>query len=290
MNPVALELPEDKSQWPAWFEHQLVGSDLRLLVRQLELLAGQTTPLPDGVTWEEQLRVEFSDAIPGVLSRGLSSLSSADLQRLIRRPRLLLALQERVFTDGGEYWKNLSRSDASAQSVQSHQDSFAQEVERQTVKLATNRERTVSTSNTLKTILYFASLAATILLAVYLLRPASPGRYFAREGLLTSAVKGNDFCNTLASAIREDWDPNSTDAVFRRQLQELKDSCNRLITAPLPQLDAQVAGDLRTRCSKWQAALTDLLSELDSRRPVVEVQREANELVGRLVKVLGELG
>jgi hypothetical protein len=53
MNPVALDLPEDKSQWPAWFEHQLVGPDLRLLVRQLEIHAGQTTPLPDGVTWEE---------------------------------------------------------------------------------------------------------------------------------------------------------------------------------------------------------------------------------------------
>lgn len=290
MNPVALDLPEDKSQWPAWFEHQLVGSELRLLVRELELLGGQTTPLPDGVTWEEHLRVEFSDAIPSVLSRGLSSLSTADLQRLIRKPRLLLALQELVFTDGGEHWKNLSRSVGSAQSVQSLQDSFAQEVERQTVKLATNRERTGSTSSTLKTILYVASLAATILLAVYFFRPASHGRYFAREGLLTSAVNGNDFCRTLASAIREDWAPDATDAVFRRQLQELKDSCDRLITAPLPQLDAQVASDLRTRCSKWQAALTDMLSGLDSGRPVVVVRREANELVGRLVKVLGELG
>lgn len=55
-------------------------------------------------------------------------------------------------------------------------------------------------------------------------------------------------------------------------------------------IDAGVANDLRTRCSKWQAALTDMLSGLDSRRPVVEVRREANELVGRLVKVLGELG
>jgi hypothetical protein len=256
----------------------------------LELLAGQTTPLPDGVTWEEQLRVEFSDLVPGVLSRGLSSLSPADLQRLIRKPRLLLALQELVFTEGGEHWKNLSRSVGSAQSVQSLQDSFAQEVERQTVKVATKRERTGSTSSTLKTFLYVASLAATILLAVYFFRPASSGRYFAREGLLTSAVKGNDFCNTLASAIREDWDPDATDAVFRRQLQELKDSCNRLITAPLPQLDARVASDLRTRCSKWQAALTDMLSGLDSGRPVVEVRREANELVGRLVNVLGELG
>jgi hypothetical protein len=62
MNPVALYLPEDKSQWPAWFEHQLVGSDLRLLVRQLELLAGQTTPLPDGVSWEELCYISMRES------------------------------------------------------------------------------------------------------------------------------------------------------------------------------------------------------------------------------------
>jgi hypothetical protein len=290
MTPLALDLPEDKSQWPAWFEHQLLGSDLRLLVRQMELLAGQTTALPDGVTWEELLRVEFSDLLPKILSSGLSSLSPGDLQRLIRKPRLLLALQECVFTDGGEYWRNFQRSDASAQSIKSHQDRFVQEVERQTVRLATSQEAIGSNSSILKTLLFVASLAATILLAVFFLRPASNGRYFARAGLLTTAAKGNDFCKTLASAIREDWDPNATDAVFRRQLQDLKDSCERLIDAELPQLDAKVASDLRTRCTKWQSSLSDMLVQIDSGRSLADVQREANELVDRLVKVLGELG
>jgi hypothetical protein len=290
MSPRALDLPEDKSQWPAWFEHQLLGSDLRLLVRQMELLAGQTNPLPDGITWEELLRVEFSDLLPKILSSGLSSLSPGDLQRLIQKPRLLLALQECVFTDGGEYWRNFRRSDASAQSVKSHQDRFVQEVERKTVMLATSRESIGSTGSTLKTLLFVASLAATILLAVFFLRPASNGRYFARAGLLTTAAKGNDFCKTLASAVREDWEPNATDAVFRRQLQDLKDSCERLIDAKLPQLDAKVASDLRTRCTKWQSSLSDMLVQIDSGLPVADVRREANELVDRLVNVLGELG
>ena len=55
MNLIVLELPEDKSKWPTWFETQLVGPDLRLLVRQLELLAGTPSSLADGKTWDDHL-------------------------------------------------------------------------------------------------------------------------------------------------------------------------------------------------------------------------------------------
>ena len=290
MNTVALELPEDKSLWPTWFEQQLLGSDLRLLIRQLELMTGQSTSLPDGVAWEEHLLAEFSELVPGILSHGLSILSPADLQRLIRKPRLLLALQELVFIEGGEYWKNLQRSESSIQSIQLMQESFVLATKLEIAKPATSQNSIGSTKNSLKPFLYVSALAASFLLAIYFFPPASQGRYFAREGLLTSAMQGNDFCKTLASAIREDWDPNAAEPVFRRQLQELKDSCDRLINASLPQLEVKVASDLRNRCTKWKSSLTDMLAGLDSGRPVDDVRQNANELVERLVKVLGDLG
>jgi hypothetical protein len=283
MNLISLELPEDKSKWPAWFETQLVGGELRLLVRQLELLT-------DGETWDEQLNAEFAEQLPIILSRGLSSLSAADLQRLIREPRLLLALQERVFIEGGEYWQSIALSDSVSQSAESVLAGLLNDTDRGTSTSFPKHSNPKSSWLSLPNAIYLAAIAATILLAIFYVQPSSPGGFFARQGLLTSSIQGNAFCKSLAEAVRQDWDSNASDPSFRVQLQSLKDSCDRLINAELKQLDAAVANDLRTRCQKWQATLTKLLADLDSGRPVVEVRQETNPLVDKLVKVLSELG
>ena len=290
MNLIVLELPEDKSKWPTWFETQLVGPDLRLLVRQLELLAGTPSSLADGKTWDDHLNAEFTDQIPAILSQGLSCLSEVDLQRLIREPRLLLALQERVFIEGGEYWQGIARSDGMSQSAESVLAGLLRDKDRTTPTSLPKHSIPKSSWLSLQNALYLAAIAATILLAVFYTQPTTPGRFFARQGLLTSSVQGNEFCKSLAAAVRQDWDSNASDPSFRLQLQALKDSCDRLINAKLTQLDTEVANDLRTRCRKWQATLSDMLIALDDGRPVGQVRQEANQLVDRLVNVLSDLG
>jgi hypothetical protein len=142
----------------------------------------------------------------------------------------------------------------------------------------------------LRTVLMLATLAASALIAVFLMQPRNQGSFFDRTGLVVSSLEGREFTKSLAVAIREDWDADSPDAEFRNQLRSLRDSCERLLVADLHQLSPAVAQDLKTRCRKWQNSFSEMLGALDTGRPVSEVRQEANQVVDRLVRVLSDLG
>lgn len=302
MNPLALELPEDQSLWATWLDHQVVGPDLRLLVRQWELLAGVTSELSLGESWEQRLVAQFADQLPKILANGLGAISSDELQRFLLQPRLLLALQEQVFMSGEPYWDRLSRSemhlDDSARS-----SSKVRAAVREPAQPAVTKEHHAKVSSSfdknstpmpsrspLRTALMLAAVAASALFAVFYLQPRNRSRFFDRTGLVVSSLEGREFTKSLAVAIREDWDADSTDAKFRNQLRSLRDSCERLLVADLHQLSPAVAQDLKTRCRKWQASFSEMLDALDTGRPVSRVRQEANKLVDRLVTVLSDLG
>ena len=302
MNPLALELPEDHSLWATWLDHQVVGPDLRLLVRQWELLAGVNSELSPGESWEQRLVAQFTDQLPKILAIGLGALSSDELQRFLRQPRLLLALQEQVLMSGGPYWERLYRSemhlDDSARS-----SSKVRAAVRETAQPAVTKEHQVEVSpsldrnstptpsrSSLRTVLMLAAVAASALIAVVYLQPGTKSRFFGRTGLVGSTLEGREFTKSLAVAIRDDWDADSSDAEFRNQLRSLRDSCERLLAADLHQLSPDVAQDLKTRCRKWQASFSEMLDALDTGRPVSKVRLEANQLVDRLVAVLSDLG
>lgn len=302
MNPLALELPEDHSLWATWLDHQVVGPDLRLLVRQWELLAGINSELFPEESWEQRLVAQFTDQLPKILAYGLGALSSDELRRFLRQPRLLLALQEQVFMNGGPYWERLSRSamhlDDSAGSSYKVRAAV-----RETAQPAVKKEHQVEASaslarnsapkpsrSPLRTILMLAAVAASALFAVVYLQPKSQSRFFDRTGLVVSSLEGREFTKSLAVAIRDDWKADSSDAEFRNQLRSLRDSCERLLTADLHQLSPAVAQDLKIRCRKWQTSFSQMLDALDTGRPVSRVRQEANQLVDRLVTVLSDLG
>lgn len=314
MNPLALELPEDQSLWPTWLDHQVVGPDLRLLVRQWELLSGASAGYSagysagfspedsSGESWEQRLVSQFSDQLPKILANGLGALSSDELLRFLRQPRLLLALQEQVFLNGGPYWERLSRSEIhveEASGISSKVRATVREFDqaegarehRLHVSSSSEKSSTKSSSRSpLRMALILAAVAASALIAVFLMQPRDQGRYFARTGLVVSSLEGREFTKSLAVAIREDWDTDSSDEEFRNQLRSLRDSCERLLAADLRQLSPAVAQDLKTRCKKWQASFSEMLDGLDTGRPVSEVRQEANQLVDRLVTVLSDLG
>lgn len=302
MNPLALELPEDQSLWATWLDHQVVGPDLRLLVRQWELLAGVTSERSSEESWEQRLVSQFTDQLPKILANGLGALSQDELQRFLRQPRLLLALQEQVFMTGGPYWERLSRSESRVEEtsgVSSNVRTAVRELVRSEgatehrghVSSAMEKNRTQTSSRSpLRTVLMLATLAASALIAVFLMQPRNQGRFFDRKGLVVSPLEGGEFRKSLAVAIRDDWDADSPDAEFRNQLRSLRDSCEQLLAADLHQLSPAVAQDLKTRCRKWQASFSEMLDALDTGRPVSQVRQEANQLVDRLVRVLSDLG
>jgi hypothetical protein len=306
MNPLALELPEDQSLWATWLDHQVVGPDLRLLVRQWELLAGVTSELSSErsseESWEQRLVSQFTDQLPKILANGLGALSNDELQRFLRQPRLLLALQEQVFMSGGPYWERLSRSEMhldettrSSSKLRTTVRELAQSdgTKENQAEVSSSFEKTSTQQSNrilLRTVLMLATLAASALIAVFLMQPRNKGSFFDRTGLVVSSLEGREFTKSLAVAIREDWDADSPDAEFRNQLRSLRDSCERLLVADLHQLSPAVALDLKTRCRKWQTSFSEMLDVLETGRPVSEVRQEANQVVDRLVRVLSDLG
>jgi hypothetical protein len=306
MNPLALELPEDQSLWATWLDHQVVGPDLRLLVRQWELLAGVSSELSSErsseESWEQRLVSQFTDQLPKILANGLGALSNDELQRFLRQPRLLLALQEQVFMSGGPYWERLSRSEMhldettrSSSKLRTTVRELAQSdgTKENQAEVSSSFEKTSTQQSNrilLRTVLMLATLAASALIAVFLMQPRNQGSFFDRTGLVVSSLEGREFTKSLAVAIREDWDADSPDAEFRNQLRSLRDSCERLLVADLHQLSPAVALDLKTRCRKWQTSFSEMLDVLETGRPVSEVRQEANQVVDRLVRVLSDLG
>jgi hypothetical protein len=306
MNPLALELPEDQSLWATWLDHQVVGPDLRLLVRQWELLAGVTSELSSErsseESWEQRLVSQFTDQLPKILANGLGALSNDELQRFLRQPRLLLALQEQVFMSGGPYWERLSRSEMhldettrSSSKLRTTVRELAQSdgTKENQAEVSSSFEKTSTQQSNrilLRTVLMLATLAASALIAVFLMQPRNQGSFFDRTGLVVSSLEGREFTKSLAVAIREDWDADSPDAEFRNQLRSLRDSCERLLVADLHQISPAVALDLKTRCRKWQTSFSEMLDVLETGRPVSEVRQEANQVVDRLVRVLSDLG
>jgi hypothetical protein len=301
-----LELPEDQSLWATWLDHQVVGPDLRLLVRQWELLAGVSSELSSErsseESWEQRLVSQFTDQLPKILANGLGALSNDELQRFLRQPRLLLALQEQVFMSGGPYWERLSRSEMhldettrSSSKLRTTVRELAQSDGTKEIQaeVSSSFEKTSTQQSNrilLRTVLMLATLAASALIAVFLMQPRNQGSFFDRTGLVVSSLEGREFTKSLAVAIREDWDADSPDAEFRNQLRSLRDSCERLLVADLHQLSPAVALDLKTRCRKWQTSFSEMLGALDTGRPVSEVRQEANQVVDRLVRVLSDLG
>jgi hypothetical protein len=306
MNPLALELPEDQSLWATWLDHQVVGPDLRLLVRQWELLAGVSSELSSErsseESWEQRLVSQFTDQLPKILANGLGALSNDELQRFLRQPRLLLALQEQVFMSGGPYWERLSRSEMhldettrSSSKLRTTVRELAQSdgTKENQAEVSSSFEKTSTQQSNrilLRTVLMLATLAASALIAVFLMQPRNQGSFFDRTGLVVSSLEGREFTKSLAVAIREDWYADSPDAEFRNQLRSLRDSCERLLVADLHQLSPAVALDLKTRCRKWQTSFSEMLDVLETGRPVSEVRQEANQVVDRLVRVLSDLG
>lgn len=310
MTTIALELPENISQWPAWLEKQIVGTQLRQLVMQLEVIAGtkakQTTSEKSTVV---RLRELIGNDLPAVLNSGLNALSHERLKTLVQQPRLLLALQEVVFTEGGTYWQTVPRAVEHSQAADgirkqllaqlSHEPSptvapltsATSQVQVPTMSNSVRPNETTDTTSARRSWLVLASLAAAVMFMFFLWQSNfSSGRYFARAGLLTSSQKDNAFAKLMATAVQEDWQPASQPNRLEHELTALRDSCDLALSASLSQLEPTVAADFKKRCEKWRDVFSECLNELKSGKPEKDVYEKANATVQKLVTVLNELG
>lgn len=305
MNIIALDLPTDPQAWPGWLEQQLVGLELRDLVEQLEILQGG--PEAD-VPKLEQVMGEQWDR---VRSDGLRVLPPATIADLIRHPRILFELQQRVLEDGGEYWERVPRSERHRQLVQAQRERLAAALtftatNAESPKLGdrstdTDRSRSLvavpSEPLSVKShrmidrrwLLATAALAAAMLLALLpWYRGPNSQKFFARPGLLAGTLREDDFFRQAADAIEADWDTTVSDPQdLTQQLAELRNSCNELLAADLANLSANSRAELKGRCARWRDTFSQQLQRLSEDPGAFQkVQADANATVAKLVSVL----
>jgi hypothetical protein len=298
----ALCLPDDRSEWAAWLERQLVGLNLPKLCKQLITLGGTHPPQ---LTVEEVLGVQRAM----VMQFGLQDqVSVQQLQQLLSQPALLLDLQAIILEEGSDYWIRVQPEPSISASV----DSVRKKV-MSSITASPERNRPIDQAITdapggsweggkqvqvrraddwggdrtgswywLGALL--ATAAAILVVVMNLGNPQAEGEFFAAAELRTrlSGENVGAYLNRVADRIQNDW-KNKKD--LKSGLIAFRDSCKWLNTDSLDQAlegltEPEMKG-LKSRCAGWETKLTKLIEGLEEKADGVEI--EADKLVAKMV-------
>lgn len=285
----ALEIPDEPAELSGWLERHLVGPDLAALVAELEAVH------PAAPETGTSVQAVLGDRLEGVLRRGLSAVPPEVIQQVLRRPRLLLSLQDLVLEAGGDHWDRVGQASPDLESA----------VGRGWTRLepflaAATGQPPVGRSISPPIVWYrrppFVSLAtaATVLLAVFVaqqFRPlpavptavASSGWGWNRPGALPEDLPAEAYLNRLADA-GEEWfrkRPEEPVALARR-IAEFRQGCSMLILAEHRPLSAEDRRWLVEQCRAWASELDKHLTAVEAGRDPVQVRAEADETIRRL--------
>lgn len=284
----ALDIPETHTERAVWLERSLVGLELRDLVVSLKGLQEPSTV---------ELSVEqiLGNKLESVLHHGLSSLDRETLKELLRSPDCLLGLQERIFTDGGEYWDRVERSSEHQQHTRTQGEHLRSMIEQPETDPgdATPAAAPPSVQKPpLSRIEYVLSAVAAVLLVGFLAwlnqSPSRTGWGFDRPGTLARQMPADQYLNHLAGAADEWFNkrPDNADALSQRLTQFIH-GCQTLIDAPHSQLSDEDRDWLRERCGVWKENLEKQLAGLKSdSQSVDETLKQSDEIVKKLIEAL----
>ena len=302
-----LDVPDDATQLAAWLDEQLAGYRLLETVSELRALRDLPAADPSPVEIEEWLG-QRRDA---VLAKGTAALEECQQRELLRRPWLLLDLQEAIDQAGGDYWNQLARrsADTSAALERGRErllqamsaDARAQaphEAPNETPNAAARGVEPKRRGSWRAAAVGLAAIAAAVTLGFFVFRslpeptallptPLEPTEVawgWNAPDLFAGSPTPLEYLRRLADAGNEwsDERPETKPAVAQR-IREMRIGCQRLIDhqhAPLaPNQDAA----LKQLCRKWLGQFNDLQVELeqDERTP-----REAREAMDQIVAKL----
>ena len=95
---IALEIPADPADQPQWLEQQMTGTKFRQLVTELSAVQSDNA---------KTMRLTDPE-VDAINRRGLRSLSADRFRELLSCPDQLLAIQQRILMEGGDYWTKVS--------------------------------------------------------------------------------------------------------------------------------------------------------------------------------------
>lgn len=283
MSFTVLDIPDSNAELAVWLEQHLLGLHLADVIAGLEVFRHETGAAPS-------LDSVLNGRQPELLERGLQALSEPQLISLLRHPRLLLPLQERVLTRGGKHWQEQPLSPEHRRIIE---QGWA-ELERTTAPAAaaantTNGGIAARRAPWARVL----SIAALLLVAVFGWQrfqqehPAPTGWGWDKPGALAAAGSPREYLEQLAAGAN-DWfnkRPETPEAL-RTRIEQFRHGCDTLIAAPHTPL-AQADRDwLRERCTAWRGKLDEHLAALDSGTPVLEVREAADATINKLMTAL----
>lgn len=98
-----LDIPDTPAEVGPWLDRHLVGLTLGTLIADLSTVHAKKAMNPPPT-----LESALGDRLPGVLRGGLRQASRNGISVMLRNPKLLLDLQERLIAGGGPYWVDLA--------------------------------------------------------------------------------------------------------------------------------------------------------------------------------------
>lgn len=300
MNLYALDIPDSPAELSPWLERQLAGLHIAELVAELSAIhgsnAGRGRTLDEVLGWQ----------LPRVLEVGLGEVPQSALRELLKQPRLLVDLQERIFIEGGSYWDRLSQR---ADDVRHHVDAGWSRVstmvgegdasaERSaTLRLADfERDRTpVATRSRWRSwAVTITAAAASLVIGIFAgdrLRPTPPqvasGWGWSRPGALAPVGSQAEYLNRLADSA-EEWFKKRPDspAALSKRLSEFRDGCSTLLLADHPPLAADTKSWLREKCRAWAGKLDTHRADVEAGQDVATILTASDETIRKLVHAL----
>ena len=302
-----LTIPDDPAELSRWLERRLVAPDFGRFVAEL------SAHFPAAADTAPPCRL-YDRWLPVALAEGLDPLPPEVLRRLLRHPAKLAAFQERIVTDGGAYWDEVSdRSDdmsgalkrgkraldriLSADALPSSREAVPRADRKAGPSDVTNRTAGRGYRNWA---LVSTGVAACLAVGVGLLvvrGPAGPPAPKAQiawgwgkpGGLASNQANPRDYLNKLA-ANAEEWSLHQPgDAVgVGTRIAELRIGCTRLMHSTYGPLSPADKGWLLENCRAWAKALDGHQQALDAGVDPVAVRAEVDETVRAIAAALRE--
>ena len=314
MRPRLFDIPEEPAEIATWLDRGMVGVNLGEIIAELEAVhAGSNQVAPSGID------VVLGDQAAEVLERGLAVLPAPRVRALLRNPRLLLDLQERVLTEGSDYWAKLTREDAEVTKAAAQDWSAFEtkaEVNTPAAPVAVPAERPATPASApspapstrpsyrfwLHAWARLATMAASLLALLYAVelferereKPKKPVPIVVNCGwnddaLLSDHVSTPEFLNHLADAAECVNLPKDSGEIFIKNLAEVRAGCTRLLFAipRIRSLRTQADRDwLLENCRKWASDLDVAIRAIEEGVPLTNDQASAPEIVNQLIEAL----
>lgn len=290
MSFLALDIPDRNADLPPWLERHLVGLKLADVVAGFEVCQPPMGPRPE-------LDNALGEHAQTVLAQGLAALPEEKLRTLLRHPRLLLELQERVFRHGGQHWRNVPITPQHQKLVDDGFTACERSLARPAAQ-AESPQTLVGGGLPARRTLWRQVLAVAALLLVAVLgwrqfqTPAvgtAVAWGWSRPEAIDTRLSPPEYLDQLAAAASEWFNQRpERDVPLRRRLEEFRDGCDTLLAAPHTPLADDDRQWLIERCQAWRGKIDAHLAALDAGTDPLEVRQEADATVNALMKALRE--